>query len=192
MHNIVFLPKSEWKDAILPIRYTAHEHYAVKLESKPSGFSVEFTLEPLDEPMYMDPEKYDFPDKLYQDWWADACAWGVVEEGKLLAAIETCPETFSKRLRVTELWIADHLQKQGLGRRLMEIAFEQARREHRRAIILETQSCNVNAIGFYRHMGFALIGFDACCYANNDIARHEMRMELGILLDVPESGEESV
>ena len=37
--------------------------------------------------------------------------------------------------------------------------------------MLETQSCNTNAIGFYLHEGFTLIGFDACCYANNDLER---------------------
>ena len=61
----------------------------------------------------------------------------------------------------------------------MNVAKEQARREWRRAVILETQSCNANAIGFYLHEGFTLIGFDACCYANNDIERGEVRIEMG-------------
>ena len=28
-------------------------------------------------------------------------------------------------------------------------------------------------------LGFGLIGFDACCYANNDLERKEVRIELG-------------
>ena len=51
--------------------------------------------------------------------------------------------------------------------------------QNRRAIILETQSCNTNAIGFYLHQGFELIGFDTCCYTNNDIGRREVRINLG-------------
>ena len=48
--------------------------------------------------------------------------------------------------------------------------WEVAVSQKRRAIILETQSCNTNAIGFYLHQGFELIGFDTCCYTNNDIS----------------------
>ena len=46
-------------------------------------------------------------------------------------------------------------------------------------IHLETQSCNTNAIGFYLHQGFELIGFDKCCYTNKDIERREVRINLG-------------
>ena len=67
----------------------------------------------------------------------------------------------------------------GIGRALMDLAKEEARRAGNRMLILETQSCNTNAIGFYLHEGFTLIGFDTCCYANNDLARREVRIELG-------------
>lgn len=97
----------------------------------------------------------------------------------LVAAIETCPEIWSNRLLVTELWIDAPFRKQGLGHALMEVAKKQALREHRRAVILETQSCNVNAVDFYLHEGFTLIGLDSCCYGNNDLARKEVRLNLG-------------
>lgn len=61
----------------------------------------------------------------------------------------------------------------------MELAKNQAVAEGRRAVILETQSCNVGAVGFYLHEGFTLIGFDTCCYSNRDIERREVRLELG-------------
>lgn len=64
----------------------------------------------------------------------------------------------------------------------MDKAKEIAARQGRRALILETQSCNTNAIGFYLHEGFELIGFDACCYTNNDIGRREVRLDLGYFL----------
>ena len=34
-------------------------------------------------------------------------------------------------------------------------------------------------------MGFKLIGFDSCCYANNDIERGEVRLEFGRLYNKP-------
>lgn len=76
---------------------------------------------------------------------------------KLIAAIETDVEVWSNRLRITELWLADDYQGKGIGHELIEVAKEQARRERRRTIILETQSCNVNAVDFYQHEGFTLI-----------------------------------
>ena len=65
------------------------------------------------------------------------------------------------------------------GKRLMDKAKEIAVKQNRRAMILETQSCNTNAIGFYLHQGFEIIGFDTCCYTNNDIGRREVRINLG-------------
>lgn len=75
--------------------------------------------------------------------------------------------------------MADALRGQGVGKRLMDKAKEVAVNQKRRAIILETQSCNTNAIGFYLHERFELIGFDTCCYTNNDIGRREVRINLG-------------
>lgn len=178
-YNIIHLPKEQWKGHILPMGYTTREYYDVKVNQTETGFQVSMEKTCFPKPVTHTAEEYDFPDRLYADYRPGACAWGVIEEGKLVGAIETEPEEWSNRLRVTELWVADGYQKQGMGHALMEVAKEQARLERRRAIMLETQSCNVNAIGFYLHEGFTLIGFDACCYQNDDLARKEVRLELG-------------
>jgi len=68
----------------------------------------------------------------------------------------------------------------------MDIAMKRARDEKRRAVMLETQSRNENAVAFYLTYGFSLIGFDACAYRNDDLARKEVRMEMGILLNYDE------
>ncbi len=75
--------------------------------------------------------------------------------------------------------MSDELRGMGIGKRLMDKAKDVAREQNRRAIILETQSSNTNAIGFYLHEGFELIGFDTCCYTNDDIGRREVRINLG-------------
>lgn len=177
--EIIHLPKEQWKGKVIPMEYTAEEYFDIIIAKKETGFSVEMEKKKFEKTVHHFPEEYDFPDKLYEDWWEDACAWGVVQEDRLIAVIETAPEKWSNRLRVVELWVAPEYQKQGIGHALMEVAKEQARLERRRAIILETQSCNVNAIGFYLHEGFTLIGMDVCCYANNDLERKEVRIELG-------------
>lgn len=178
-YQVIHLPKEEWKDHVIPIEYTTEHYYDVVIDRKEDGFRVELTKKKFEAPVTHTPEEYDYPDKLYAEYWEKAFAWGVVEDGKLIAAIETCPEDWSNRLRVTELWVDPKFHRQGIGYSLMAIVKEQARQERRRAIILETQSCNVNAIGFYLHEGFTLIGFDSCCYTNHDLQRKEVRIELG-------------
>jgi ribosomal protein S18 acetylase RimI-like enzyme len=103
----------------------------------------------------------------------------VLVNGELVAVIETAQELWSNRLRITELWVKEKYRKQRIGHALIEMAKQQAIKERFRAIILETQSCNVNAIDFYLHEGFSLIGMDTCCYKNNDLQRKEVRLEFG-------------
>lgn len=73
------------------------------------------------EPISHYPEEYDFPDKLYQEHWQKAYAWGIVEEIEcaleLVACIETCPEDWSNRLMVTELWVHEKLGEKALDMR---------------------------------------------------------------------------
>lgn len=191
-YEIVHLPKEQWKDYILSMGYTTEEYYDVAVDRTGKGFSVHIEKKAFPAPVTHTDEEYDFPDRLYAEWWTGAWAWGILAEQKLVAAIETDPEKWSNRLRVTELWVDKNYRKQGLGHALMEVAKEQARLERRRAVILETQSCNVNAVDFYLHEGFTLIGLDTCCYQNRDLERKEVRLEMGYFLDRKEkvSGEE--
>ena len=178
--EIVFLPKEQWKGQILPIGYTTKQYYDVEVLRTEKGFQMNMELRDFYEPLVIRPETYDFPDSLYQDHWENAKAYGFLDDsGKLIAAMELWEESWSKRLRVTELWVDEAYQKQGLGGRLMDYAKETALKNNNRCIMLETQSCNVNAIGFYLHEGFTLIGFDSCCYNNNDLERKEVRLEMG-------------
>ncbi len=178
-YEIVHLPKDQWKGTVLPIGYTSDQYYDVIVNQEEKGFAIKIEKKDFPEKVTHTPQEYDFPDKLYEDHWEHAFAWGVLLEDRLIAAIETDQELWSNRLRITELWVAEEYRKQGLGHALMEVAKEQARLERRRAIILETQSCNVNAIDFYLHEGFILIGLDTCCYRNNDLQRKEVRLEFG-------------
>lgn len=179
--EIVALPKEKWKGVLVPIMTRSDSYY--DLEMSPfdkDGCTVSLVRKMAEKEIIHTPEEYDFPDSLYQEHWENAEAYGVLDlDGTLLACIEVCPEEWSNRLMVTELWVLEDLRHQGIGKKLMDKAKDIALRQNRRAIILETQSCNTNAIGFYLHEGFELIGFDTCCYTNNDIGRREVRLNLG-------------
>ncbi len=180
-NEIIALPKEKWKGAVIPLVTRSGSYYDLEIQPlDSSGCTISLTRKQAEEEIVHTPEEYDFPDSLYQEHWENAEAFGIVSEnGDLLACIEVCPEEWSNRLMVTELWVSDGLRRQGIGKRLMDKAKEIAANQNRRAVILETQSCNTNAIGFYLHEGFELIGFDTCCYTNNDIGRREVRINLG-------------
>ncbi|WP_243281441.1 GNAT family N-acetyltransferase [Clostridium sp. D53t1_180928_C8] len=178
-YEIVHLAKEKWKGHIIPIKYTTKQYYDVVVDKKENGFSVNVEKKDFVEAVTHTPEEWDFQDKLYEEHWENAYVWGVLDNDNLVAAIETNVEVWSNRLRITELWVAEDYQKKGIGHELIEVAKEQTLLEGRRAIILETQSSNVNAIDFYQHEGFTLIGFDSCCYKNNDLERKEVRLEFG-------------
>ena len=180
-NEIIALPKEKWKGAVIPLVTRSDSYYDLEIQPlDSSGCTISLTRKQAEEEIVHTPEEYDFPDSLYQEHWENAEAFGIVSEnGDLLACIEVCPEEWSNRLMVTELWVSDGLRRQGIGKRLMDKAKEIAANQNRRAVILETQSCNTNAIGFYLHEGFELIGFDTCCYTNNDIGRREVRINLG-------------
>ncbi len=179
--TIESLPKEKWKGTRIMMTTKSDSYYDFVIDPlDQAGCSVSIVRKPSEQEIIHTPEAYDYPDSLYQDHWEKAEAYGVVSnKGELMACIEVCPEEWSNRLMVTELWVCDELRGKGVGSRLMNKAKEIAKNQNRRAIILETQSCNTNAIGFYLHEGFELIGFDTCCYTNNDIGRREVRINLG-------------
>ena len=61
----------------------------------------------------------------------------------------------------------------------MRAILAEAAKTGARMAVLETQSCNENAISFYRKNGFEIIGFDLYAYSNADPERHEVRIEMG-------------
>lgn len=186
-YEIIHLPKKQWQDHILPYNYAAEQYYDVEVECQQSGpavngFTIKIEKKALNLPIKNIGAEAEFSGMLYKEHREDACAWGIIEKGELIAAIETSPEKWNNRLRVTENWVAEGYRKQGLGHAMMAVAKEQARLERRRAIVLETQSCNVNAIEYYFHEGFTLIGLNTCEYQNNDLERKKVRLEMGWFL----------
>ena len=151
MHDeIIALPKEKWKGTAIPLTTRSDSYYDIEINPLTrEGCTVSIVRKPAEKELVHTPEEYDFPDSLYQDHWEGAEAYGVVSDaGEMMACIEVCPEEWSNRLMVTELWVSEALRGKGIGKKLMDKAKEIALRQKRRAVILETQSCNTSAIGF--------------------------------------------
>ena len=150
--QITLLERERWKGHILPMpAYTAAEHYAVRMCAREKGAAVLLELQPLDPPLVFTPEAYGCPDRLYADHFEHARAYGIFDGGALAAAIEICPEEWNNRMRITELWVDEAHRRQGLGTRLIAFARGEAEKEGRRALVLETQSCNTGGESRARH-----------------------------------------
>ena len=179
-NNIIHeLRKDTWKGTLLPIEYTSKEYYDVNMQRTDDGFQISIQKKKFMKPFKHSLEDCEYQDKLYEDWWEDAEAFGITEDNKLLAAIEICPESWTNRLIITELFVDEKLRGQGYGKKLLDIAKKITVEKNYRTLILETQSSNVNAVDFYLHAGFTLIGFDSCCYTNTDLERKEIRLNMG-------------
>lgn len=173
------LSKENWKGTLLPVSYLSDYYYDIWIEKTEDGFHIPIKKKQFEATFRHLPEDGEYPDRLYEDWWENARAFGIVEDGTLLAAIEICPEEWSNRLLITELFVGEEIRGQGYGRKLIDLAKTITIQNKYRVLILETQSSNVNAVDFYLHEGFTLIGFDTCCYTNNDIERREVRFNMG-------------
>ena len=178
-YQIIELDKAKWKGTIVPVAYVSEEYYDLSVDKTDKGFEIPIEKKRFETPFVKTQEDQEIPDGLYADWWEKARAFGITEGDELYAVIEVCPEEWSHRLMVTELYVCEKLRKKGYGRKLMDLAKKMTEEGNYRALILETQSSNVNAVDFYLHEGFTLIGFDSCAYTNEDLKRKEVRLNMG-------------
>jgi len=179
--QIQHLPKEQWQGHNFLFRYETSHYYDAEIITGEEQFTARFTKRAFEKPIRIGGEEGD--DRLYAPWWEGAEAYGVLEDGGLIACVELWKEEWSKRLRVTELWVADSHHRRGIGGALMDFAKQRARELGCRALMLETQSGNENAIAFYLAQGLTLFGFDRSCYTNRDVERRDVRLELGCYIE---------
>ena len=124
-----------------------------------------------------------FKDKFFNDWLEEPVAYGAFDGEKLLGYVEGTLEKWNNRYRISNICIFEEMFRNGgIGTQLMDIILQEARLSGARMAVLETQTCNENAIAFYKKHGFETIGFDLYAYTNTDPKRHEVRIEMGKVL----------
>lgn len=125
-----------------------------------------------------------FDDEFFGEWLEKPVGYGLFDNEKLVGYIEGSIESWNKRFRISNICIFDKsLRHQGLGRMLLDTIMEDVKKSDVRMVVLETQSCNERAIAFYRSYGFEIIGFDLYSYSNDDVKKHEIRIEMGMKIE---------
>ena len=121
-----------------------------------------------------------FDDEFFDEWLEEPVTFGAFEGERLLGYVEGAPEGWNNRYRISNICIfEENARGKGLGTLLMQAIQRAAEAAGARMIVLETQTCNENAIAFYKRNGFSIIGFDLYSYSNDDPERHEVRIEMG-------------
>ena len=152
-------------------RYITNGYYDLRADD--GGFRMEYTR-------FEAPVERSFDDTIFAEWLENPIAYGAFENDRLLGFAEGFLEVWNNRFRISNICIFDPAARgMGIGGALMEAIQRSAQASGARMIVLETQSCNENAIRFYRRHGFEIIGFDLYSYSNTDPERHEIRIEMG-------------
>ena len=170
------LNKEEYAGKRFIVQYSTKGYFDI--EKSPDGFF--FTYKAFDKE-----EERTFEDYFFNEWLEDPVAYGAFENGKLLGYVEGTPEAWNQRYRISNICIFDEEQRHcGIGTELMNVILNEAEKSGARMVVLETQTCNENAIAFYKKNGFDIIGFDLFAYSNTDPERHEVRIEMGKMIGV--------
>ena len=165
------LEKETYAGRTFTARYKTNGYYDICASE--NGFQMNYV------PFETAVEK-SFDDVFFGEWLEEPMAFGAFENGQLIGYVEGTPETWNNRFRISNICVFDNSKRRsGVGARLMEAILKAAESSGARMVVLETQTCNENAIAFYKKNGFAIIGFDLYSYSNTDPEQHEVRIEMG-------------
>jgi ribosomal protein S18 acetylase RimI-like enzyme len=177
MDPIIRLDPVKYKGFKYESAYLSEGCYEVVTKAKDGFFAFELTKVKFPKPL---PKRS--VSELRPDYIEDAEDFGIFDGSALVAILEIAVEKWDNRLRIWELWVEEAHRHQGLGGRLLEYAKEAAKTLGCRAVVLETQSCNLAAIACYSKHGFRFIGLDTQSYSNEDLEKQEVRFEMGLTL----------
>lgn len=178
--KIIPLPTS-YNSQQIAFEYETSGHFKAEVVEHDNSFHFNFVYEPLDKLTYKS-----FSSVLIPDYLDKPKGYAIQKDNQLIAYLVVNHEEYNNRLRVTELLVHQDYRYQGLGKQLMHVAETYAQEIKARSIILETQSCNIPAIKFYRSCGFMFVGCDVNSYTNHDITDNEVRLEMAKLIKQPD------
>lgn len=165
------LSKADYAGKKFIARYMTKGYYDIQRVS--NGFL--FTYTEFDEE-----KEVSFEDSFFSEWLEEPVAYGAFEGRKLVGFVEGTIEAWNNRYRISNICVFENKNRHsGLGSKLMETILSEAQKSGARMVVLETQTCNENAIAFYKKNGFEIIGFDLYSYSNDDPKKHEIRIEMG-------------
>lgn len=159
-------------------QYSSQKYYDISITDNVKGWSIELVAKDFEEKLekYYEGEMFDDSIPQLECYIAD-----LIDDE--VGIISFYHEKWNNVLRIWDIHVRESVRAKGIGSRLIEIAKKRAKEIGVRAIVLETQTSNYTAINFYIKHGFKLTGFDLLSYSNDDLAKNEVRIEMGCILE---------
>lgn len=159
-------------------QYQSEKYYDLSIKEIGSGWSIDLVMKEYDEPFHKNLEGEFFDESL-----PDLECYVAEKGNDEVGILSLYYEKWNNVLRIWEIHVNEEMKKQGIGSRLIDSAKNRAKELGARAVVLETQTSNFPAIQFYLKNGFKLTGFDMISYSNNDVAKKEVRIEMGFIVE---------
>ncbi len=177
--KIIKLNSADFPDGKIVVpSYSSDKYYDLSLTEGKGSWDIKFELKDLEKTFTKS-----HPVEIFEHYKPDLECYTAEIDGKEEGIISFSLLDWNNTVRIWDMYIYDEgMKRKGIGTKLMNIAKIRAKEMKARAIVLETQTSNYNAIEFYRKNGFELIGFDKLCYSNHDIESKEVRIEMGYIL----------
>ncbi|MDD3194043.1 MAG: GNAT family N-acetyltransferase [Oscillospiraceae bacterium] len=172
-YRIIKLDNS-WKGKTRLFRYRSDSYLDIQIVEERGGSRIEFCKQMFDAPIEKELEVSWMEDHMH----APQLFAAVDGDEEIVGYIELELERWNNRMRVANLFVEEPFRRTGVGTQLMEHACSVAKKAGARMMVLETQSCNMPAIRFYLSQGYAIGGLDLFHYSNEDLERHEVRIEM--------------
>lgn len=180
--DIVELSKDVAYLSELKSKYSTDSYYDLAVHRGFERWKIELVLKPFEKTV----EK-NYVGRLFEDHVEEPRVFVAVHGDKRVGWIELGYAKWNNRMRIWEFLVNEEHRGKDLGTLLMRHAVKIAKEKGARMLVLETQTCNTNAIGFYQKFGFEVIGFDSAAYSNDDIEKKEVRLEMGLKLTPTDS-----
>jgi ribosomal protein S18 acetylase RimI-like enzyme len=175
--HIVELAKGDSYLREIESPYESSHYYDVSISHDSTSWNIQLTLKAFDAKL-----KKTYHGKLFEDHIQEPRVFVALQDGTTVGWIELGYDKWNNRMRIWEFLVKDGRRRKGIGTLLMNHAAEIARQKQARMLVLETQTNNADAINFYLRFGFHFVGIDIAAYSNDDIAKKEVRLELGLEL----------
>jgi len=154
--------------------YVTDKHYALHLSHDRESWHVELSLQRLSKSV-----SKSSMGSLFQDHVDEPRVFVARIQRETVGWMELGLHRWNNRMRIWHLLVKEGQRRRGIGSRLIQHAVDVAKDTGVRMLVLETQSCNLPAIDFYLKHGFELLGLDTAAYSNEDVAKGEVRLEFG-------------
>lgn len=140
MVEIKKLAKEEYAGKEFTVQYQTKGY--LDIQSTSEGFDIFYKLFP-------EPKEMSFSDTFFNEWLENPVAFGAFNGKQLLGYVEGTLEKWNNRYRISNLCVFDRSNRnKGIGSLLMEVILAEASKSGARMTVLETQTCNENAIVF--------------------------------------------